>query len=405
MKAAAASKRVAAEAAPAQSAAPQADQYAALALERIHDEHLIEPERDSARFYVEQALTPTGAARSRRSSSSRCGCSPRPAAPSTGATSRARRAGSKRRPAWRRRTTSSLRRARFGAPRGGRDAEQLLKSADRASADDRLIEPANDNAKYYLLALRSSTRKRGARADSREDLGTRLVAKGRAALTLQQYDAARSWLDDAAAIGYASPQANAARHDLDAALAQPSVPGERGQRDQLTWSSRCSRHIRARPNRTESRDGSSWISPSPTAARSRTWRCTPQIRRGVRGSGDRRALLQWRYKPRVRDAKPVATARADPDSLRAALSQAASSGRALRALARSARRSPAASAPISAPMRRSSAAPKACLRISPCRSISTRLGVPRMLYRSMVCGIGPAALALSSAIGNFSRYS
>ena len=56
VKAAAASKRVSSEAAPAESAAPQADQYAALALERIHDQHLIEPEHDSARFYVEQAL-------------------------------------------------------------------------------------------------------------------------------------------------------------------------------------------------------------------------------------------------------------------------------------------------------------------------------------------------------------
>jgi hypothetical protein len=52
------------------------------------------------------------------------------------------------------------------------------------------------------------------------DLGSRLTAKARRALSLEQYDAVHSWLEAAAAIGYASPEASAVQQDLEAAAAK-----------------------------------------------------------------------------------------------------------------------------------------------------------------------------------------
>ena len=45
------------------------------------------------------------------------------------------------------------------------------------------------------------------------------MAKARLALTLQQYPAAHSWLDEAASLGYASAEGNSVAHELEVAQA------------------------------------------------------------------------------------------------------------------------------------------------------------------------------------------
>jgi TonB family protein len=95
---------------------------------------------------------------------------------------------------------------------------QLLKSAGERLQQDRLIEPANDSAKYYLLTLRSLDPNNAGLNSATQDLGTRFIAKARRSLALEQYDAARSWLDEAGTLGFASADATAVRRDLEAAL-------------------------------------------------------------------------------------------------------------------------------------------------------------------------------------------
>ena len=62
-----------------------------------------------------------------------------------------------------------------------------------------------------------------ANAQTMQDLGNRLVAKARLALGLEQYDAARSWLGEAGAIGFSSPESNSVLHDLEAAAASSTA--------------------------------------------------------------------------------------------------------------------------------------------------------------------------------------
>jgi TonB family protein len=97
---------------------------------------------------------------------------------------------------------------------------QLLKNATERLQQDRLIEPANDSAKYYLATLRDLDPANPGLGAAMQDLGSRLVAKARRALSLEQYDAARSWLEEAGTIGFASSESTAVKHDLDAAAAR-----------------------------------------------------------------------------------------------------------------------------------------------------------------------------------------
>jgi TonB family protein len=308
VKAAAASKRVSTEAAPAESAAPQADQYAALALERIHDQHLIEPERDSARFYVEQALKadPKSADALEAQQQFALGLL-------TAARGAIDRRDFARASSWldaadgvaSADNVAILLQALDSARReAGADAEkQLLESAEERLLEDRLIEPANDSAKYYLDTLRSVDPANAGLAQIAQELGARLVGNGRNALVLRQYDAARSWLDEAAAIGYAAPEASAARHDLDAALARQAFLANVVNANQLDLVESVPPVY---PRNAERNGIEGWVELDFTVAESGAVKDVEVHAANPPGVFDQAAvgaLLQWRYKPVLRDAQ------------------------------------------------------------------------------------------------------
>ncbi|HEY2683989.1 MAG TPA: energy transducer TonB [Steroidobacteraceae bacterium] len=95
---------------------------------------------------------------------------------------------------------------------------QLLKNGNERLQQDQLIEPENDNAKYYLLTLRGLDAAHPGLPQALSELGARFVAKARLALTLKQYAAARSWLDDAMSVGFASAEGNSVAHELEVTL-------------------------------------------------------------------------------------------------------------------------------------------------------------------------------------------
>ena len=312
IKAAAAAKRVLTDAAPAdgRSAAPQADQYAALAVERIHEEQLVEPARDSARFYVEEALNadPKSAAALEAQqqlalgllTAARGAIDRRDFARASGWLGAADGVASPD-------NVEILRRALDSARReADADAEkQLLKSAEERLRDDRLIEPGNDSAKYYLTALRSVDPANAGLAQITQELGTRLVGKARSALILQQYDAARSWLDEGAAIGYAAPEASAARRDLDAALAQQAFLANVVNANQLDLVKSVPPVY---PRKAEQNGIEGWVELDFTVADSGAVEDVAVHAANPPGVFDQAAvgaLLQWRYKPVLRDAKPA----------------------------------------------------------------------------------------------------
>jgi TonB family protein len=186
-------------------------------------------------------------------------------------------------------------------------ALDLLKSARQSLARDRLVEPENDNAQYYLLALRKLDAQYVGLPALTDDLGARLVAKGQANVNAQQYDAAHDWLDHAAAIGYVSPQADAVRHDLDAALARRAFMANVVTANQLTVVKSVQPPY---PPKAEKTGVEGWVELDFTVTDTGTVQdvavdaAKPP---GVFEAAATAALLQWRFKPLVRDAKAVAT--------------------------------------------------------------------------------------------------
>jgi TonB family protein len=189
----------------------------------------------------------------------------------------------------------------------GAAALELLKSARQSLATDRLAEPENDNAQYYLLALRKLDPQYAGLPALTEDLGVRLVAKGQASLNAQQYDAARDWLEHASAIGYVSPQEDTVRHDLDAALAQRAFTGNVIAANQLPLVKSVPPQY---PPKAEKSGVEGWVELDFTvtdtgAVQDVAVHAAKPTE--VFEAAATAALLQWRFKPLVRDAKPVAT--------------------------------------------------------------------------------------------------
>ncbi len=245
-----------------------AEQFAALAVQRMEEGHLTDPDRDNAQFYVQEALR------------------------SDPENSAARNVQDE----------LSLRLQQADAAEHAR----LLQSIRERLQQDRLTEPANDSAKFYVLALRGIDPTNAALAPLAQDLGARLVAKARHSLEMRQYEAARSWLQEAASAGYSSPDAAAANHDLDMALAQQAILSNVVDASGLTLltSVRPAYPSKAQKNAIEGSVDLEFTIAENGAVRDITVRAADPP--GVFEQAAISALSQWRYQPLVRGSGPIA---------------------------------------------------------------------------------------------------
>jgi TonB family protein len=282
-----------------------------LAAQRVNDAHLVDPEQDSALFYVQEALRLD---------------------PGSDAAQEAEKALAMRLLA---ETHSAIDRRDFAhasvwldaakgvaaaanieaaekslaAARREADADAwagLLKNAAERLQQDRLIEPENDNAKYYLLTLRGLDPGNAGLAAAMQELGKRLAAKARRALELGQYDAARSWLDEARTVGFRSAETDSAQHDLDAAVAGQQFLANVVAAGDLTLVKSVTPDY---PKKANANKIQGWVELDFTVTESGAVKdiavhaaSTP----GVFEAAAISALSQWRYKPVLRDAKPAA---------------------------------------------------------------------------------------------------
>jgi TonB family protein len=132
------------------------------------------------------------------------------------------------------------------------------------------------------------------------------VAKARRAFTLQQYDAARSWLEEAGAVGFASAESGSVQHDLDAAVAAQQFLANVVAAGDLTLVKSVTPVY---PKKAESNKIQGWVELDFTVAESGTVKdiaIHAASNPGVFDNAAIGALSQWRYKPILRDAKPTA---------------------------------------------------------------------------------------------------
>ncbi|HEV7612020.1 MAG TPA: energy transducer TonB [Steroidobacteraceae bacterium] len=283
----------------------------ALAAQRIADAHLIDPQRDSALFYIKEALRldpNSDAARQaqddlamRLLSEARAAVDRRDFARASAWLGAAKGITAP--------VNIEAAQTLLAAARQQADADaraQLLKNAAERLQQDRLIEPANDSAKYYLLTLRSLDPGHAGLASAIQALGIRLVAKARLALDLRQYDAARNWLDEATAVGFASPESMSVQHDLDTAVAAEKFLANVVAASDLTLVKSVQP---AYPRKAELSKTEGWVELDFTVAENGAVKdiavhaANPT---GVFENAAIGALSQWRYKPILRDATPQA---------------------------------------------------------------------------------------------------
>ena len=281
------------------------------AAQRIDDARLIDPEQDSALFYIREALrldpNNSAAQDAEKTLAVRLLAEVRSAiyARDFAHASRWLEAAKGIAAADNIETLQDL----LAAARREADADawaDLLKNARERLQQDRLIEPDNDSAKYYLLTLRGLDPSNAGLAAAMQDLGNRLVAKARLALGLEQYDAARSWLGEAGAIGFSSPESNSVLHDLEAAAARQRFLANIIAASDLTLVKSVQPVYPAKANLSKIQG---WVELDFTVADSGAVKdiavhaaSAPGVFEGAAIS----ALSQWRYKPVVRDAKNVA---------------------------------------------------------------------------------------------------
>ena len=291
--------------------ADKATPLVGLATQRMSEAHLIEPESDSALFYIREALRldPNNTAAHdaenmlamRLLSEARGAIDARNFARASAWLDAAKGIAA---PA-----NVEAAQAMLAAARREADTDawaQLLKNATERLQQDRLIEPANDSAKYYLVTLRRLDPGNAGLAAAIQDLGNRLVAKARRAMALEQYDAARSWLDEAWAIGFASAESDSAQHDLDAAVAGQNFLANVVAAGDLTLVKSVKP---AYPEKAELRRIQGWVELDFTVAENGAVKDIAVHATSVPGMFENAAisaLSQWRYKPVLRDATPAA---------------------------------------------------------------------------------------------------
>jgi TonB family protein len=291
--------------------ADQAASLLKLAAQRIGDGHLIDPERDSALFYTREAsrLDPNGSAvqeaagalAARLLAQIHAAIDVRDFARASAWLEAAKGIAA----------ASNIEAARdlLAAARRQADADarsQLLRNATERLQQDRLLEPANDSAKYYLLSLRSLDPGNAGLPAATQDMGTRLVAKARRALALGEFDAARSWLDEIAAIGFTSPEVASAQHDLDAAVAGRQFMTNIAAANDLTLLKSVKP---AYPQKAEASKTQGWVELDFTVTESGAVKdiaVHAASAPGVFEDAAITALSKWRYKPVLHDAKPAA---------------------------------------------------------------------------------------------------
>jgi len=182
---------------------------------------------------------------------------------------------------------------------------QLLRYANERLLQDRLLEPANDNAKYFFMTLKQLDPGNPALASVQQDLGTRLTGKARRALILGQLDAAKSWLEEAGSVGFSSAETSSAQRDLDAAVAKQTFMTTLIPANQLTVLKSVQPPY---PMKALNGKIAGWVDVEFTVTA--TGKVVDVSVRGASTPGvfedaAVKAVSQWRYKPVLSDARPV----------------------------------------------------------------------------------------------------
>jgi TonB family protein len=286
--------------------------YLRLAKARLASGALIEPSEDNARYYVEAArqIIPedTGVQETSRLLQKQLLERAATAASAGNAADTERWLANADSAGAPRQEMTAIRRALQDTLIGARAARMnsLTQAFAAALAANRLVQPANDNAKSYLLALIGTDANSPAVASARQSLGSAFVNEVRGALGRNDLAAAETWLNEAHTIGFSGEALTTATADVAAArqkVVQRSAPVGENPLERIEYVAPKF------PSSVRNRGITGWVELEFTVLEDGSTANVVVTNSAPRRTFDNAAMTavgQWRYKPVVaRDGKIV----------------------------------------------------------------------------------------------------
>ena len=186
----------------------------------------------------------------------------------------------------------------------------LTRSFNAALSGNRLLQPASDSAKAHLLALIDTDGASAAVISARQSLGTAFLNEVRGALSRNDPRGAETWLDEALSIGFHGEEVGALEKQIADARTR-AVPASAVQANSVVGANSLQRLEYVPPqypvlSRMSRGDG--WVELEFTVRADGSTgdiKITNSSPRRVFDNAATSAVAQWRYKPVIRDGKPV----------------------------------------------------------------------------------------------------
>ena len=289
----------------------QVDEFLRRASDRIRSNALVEPAQNNARFFIEsaRAIAPNNAnvRQAQRQLSDRIVTQARSAINAGNAdeadkwVQAANDAGVARDDITA--LTRDLNRMRIATR--AESMAKLSQSFNQRLAQGRLVEPANDSAKFYLTQLAQAEATHPSTVLARQALGTKLLEEARGAVTRQDFAAARRWMSEAREIGV--DQAGTAAIDREITAAQTNA----ARANEVITARALTRTRYSPPEYPEGarvRGAQGWVDIIFTVQTDGSVGDVTVAGAEPAGIFEQAALAsvrKWRYQPIVRDGRPV----------------------------------------------------------------------------------------------------
>jgi TonB family protein len=184
----------------------------------------------------------------------------------------------------------------------------LTQSFAAAMGANRLLQPANDNAKAHLLAMINTDVTHPSVASARQSLGNALLAEFRGAVSRGDLNAAATWLNEARGTGFSGDDLKTAEGDLvaarDKAASQGSSVVGANSLERIEYV--APKFPAANRNRTLASSGfvelEFTVMPDGSTGNVTVTNSNP---RKTFDAAAIAAVSEWRYKPVMREGKAV----------------------------------------------------------------------------------------------------
>ena len=185
---------------------------------------------------------------------------------------------------------------------------KLSQSFNQRLAQGRLVDPANDSAKFYLAELVRAEATHPSTQLARQALGSRMLEEARGAISKQDYAGARRWMSEAKDVGVDESGTAALERDI---VAAQNASSRRAADDVVNASTALLLTQSVKPNYPQAaleRGTEGWVDLTFTVrtdGRVADVSVSAAEPAGIFEQAAMAAVRRWRYEPVKRDGRAV----------------------------------------------------------------------------------------------------